>query len=92
MSESLGPRTFGQRQEMVFLGREISEQRDYGDKIADQIDAEINALMEEAHTEALDLLTTHRAQAGPDGAAPPRRGGHRRRGAGAPIRGRGPAP
>ena len=60
MSESLGPRTFGQRQEMVFLGREISEQRDYGDKIADQIDAEINALMEEAHTEALDLLTTHR--------------------------------
>ena len=60
MSESLGPRTFGQRQEMVFLGREISEQRDYGDKIADQIDAEINALMEEAHTEALGLLTTHR--------------------------------
>ena len=60
MSEALGPRTFGQRQEMVFLGREISEQRDYGDKIADQIDAEINALMEEAHTEALDLLTTHR--------------------------------
>ena len=75
MSESLGPRTFGQRQEMVFLGREISEQRDYGDKIADQIDAEINALMEEAHTEALDLLTTAPAQAGPDGAAPssPRR-------------------
>ena len=60
MSEALGPRTFGHRQEMVFLGREISEQRDYGDKIADQIDAEINALMEEAHTEALDLLTTHR--------------------------------
>ena len=62
MSEALGPRTFGQRQEMVFLGREISEQRDYGDKIADQIDAEINALVEEAHTEALDLLTTHRAK------------------------------
>ena len=60
MSEALGPRTFGQRQEMVFLGREISEQRDYGDKIADQIDAEINTLVEEAHTEALDLLTTYR--------------------------------
>ena len=60
MSDSLGPRTFGQRQEMVFLGREISEQRDYGDTIADQIDAEINTLVEEAHTEALDLLTTYR--------------------------------
>ena len=60
MSDSLGPRTFGQRQEMVFLGREISEQRDYGDTIADQIDAEINAFVDEAHTEALDLLTTYR--------------------------------
>ena len=37
MSEKLGPRIFGQRQELVFLGREISEQRDYGDKIADEI-------------------------------------------------------
>ena len=62
MSDSLGPRTFGQRQEMVFLGREISEQRDYGDTIADQIDAEINAFVEEAHTQALDLLTTYRAK------------------------------
>jgi len=34
MSEKLGPRTFGQKQELVFLGREISEQRDYGEKVA----------------------------------------------------------
>ena len=62
MSESLGCRTFGQRQEMVFLGREISEQRDYGDRIADQIDTEINALVDEAHAEAVDILTVHRSK------------------------------
>ena len=38
MSDALGPRTFGKVQEMVFLGREISEERDYGDKIAEEID------------------------------------------------------
>jgi cell division protease FtsH len=38
MSDKLGTRTFGNKQEMVFLGREISEQRDYGDDIANIID------------------------------------------------------
>ncbi|GAJ09464.1 unnamed protein product, partial [marine sediment metagenome] len=42
MSDKLGPRTFGDKQEMVFLGREISEQKDYGDKVADTIDEEIS--------------------------------------------------
>ena len=45
MSESLGPRTFGKVQEMVFLGREISEERDYGDKIAEEIDDEVRILI-----------------------------------------------
>jgi cell division protease FtsH len=38
MSDKLGPRTFGQKEELVFLGRNISEQRDYGDKVADLIE------------------------------------------------------
>ncbi|MCK5511095.1 ATP-dependent zinc metalloprotease FtsH [Candidatus Parcubacteria bacterium] len=41
MSEILGPRTFGNKEEMIFLGREITEQRDYSEKIAEKIDEEI---------------------------------------------------
>ena len=60
MSEKLGPRTFGNKEEMVFLGREISEQRDYGDKIANQIDEEVNALIETAYATAKKVLGEHR--------------------------------
>jgi cell division protease FtsH len=56
MSELLGPRTFGQKEEMVFLGREITEQRDYGDKVADQIDTEVNRIIKTAHDTALKIL------------------------------------
>ncbi|MCL2706636.1 MAG: ATP-dependent zinc metalloprotease FtsH [Dehalococcoidia bacterium] len=62
MSDLLGPRTFGQKDEMVFLGREITEQRDYGDKVADQIDAEVNRIIREAHEKAGKLLTKNRAK------------------------------
>ena len=62
MSERLGPRTFGQKQELVFLGKEISEQRDYSDKVAEEIDEEIHALIEEARERVRDILTTHRGK------------------------------
>ncbi|MSQ24733.1 MAG: ATP-dependent metallopeptidase FtsH/Yme1/Tma family protein [Dehalococcoidia bacterium] len=62
MSDRLGPRTFGQRQELVFLGREISEQRDYGDKIADEIDSEIRSLVEDAYARASKVLVEHKAK------------------------------
>jgi len=52
MSDKLGPRTFGQRQELVFLGREISEQRDYSDKIAQEIDEEVHSIMQRAYSTA----------------------------------------
>ena len=52
MSEKLGPRTFGKREEMVFLGREISERRDYSDKIAETIDSEVHRIIETAHESA----------------------------------------
>ena len=60
MSDKLGPRTFGDKQELVFLGREISEQKDYGDKIADIIDEEINKIIENAHTSAMKILTDNK--------------------------------
>jgi cell division protease FtsH len=60
MSDRLGPRTFGDKQEMVFLGREISEQKDYGDKIADIIDDEMDRLIQEAHETARRILTENK--------------------------------
>ncbi len=60
MSDRLGPRTFGDKQEMVFLGREISEQKDYGDKVADIIDDEVDKLIQEAHETASKILTDNR--------------------------------
>ncbi|MDD5127273.1 MAG: ATP-dependent zinc metalloprotease FtsH, partial [Dehalococcoidales bacterium] len=60
MSDKLGPRTFGDKQEMVFLGREISEQKDYGDKIANIIDDEINKLITDAREAAFKILTENK--------------------------------
>jgi cell division protease FtsH len=60
MSEKLGPRTFGQRQELIFLGREISEQRDYSDKIAEEIDEEVHNLIERAYDTAKQVLTANK--------------------------------
>jgi cell division protease FtsH len=62
MSDVLGPRTFGDKQEMVFLGREISEQKDYGDKVADAIDQEINRIIKEAHDTAKKILTENKSK------------------------------
>ncbi|MDA1228574.1 MAG: cell division protein FtsH [SAR202 cluster bacterium Casp-Chloro-G4] len=60
MSEKLGPRTFGKREEMVFLGREISEQRDYSDKVAQEIDEEVHELVEMAYEVATKVLTDNK--------------------------------
>ncbi len=57
MSDKLGPRTFGKREEMVFLGREIHEQRNYGDKVADEIDNEVKALIQNAYDTAKKILS-----------------------------------
>jgi cell division protease FtsH len=62
MSGVLGPRTFGDKQELVFLGREISEQKDYGDKVADTIDKEVNRIIWESHEIARNILTENRAK------------------------------
>ena len=60
MSERLGPRTFGKKEELIFLGREISEQRDYSDKIAEEIDDEVHNLIQSAYNAATQLLTDNR--------------------------------
>lgn len=62
MSDKMGPRTFGDKQELVFLGREISEQRDYSDKVAQQIDEEVNNIIHDAYEEAKRILTENKAK------------------------------
>ncbi len=62
MSEKLGPRTFGKREELVFLGREISEQSDYSDNTAQKIDDEVHNLIQEAHDRAQEILETNKAK------------------------------
>ena len=62
MSEKLGPRTFGKREELVFLGREISEQRDYSDKVAETIDDEVHSLVDNAYNRATRILTENKAK------------------------------
>lgn len=56
MSEKLGARTFGEKEEMIFLGREIHEQRDYSEKVAETIDQEISHLLAEATKTALEII------------------------------------
>ncbi len=60
MSDKLGPRTFGDREELVFLGREISEQRNYSEQVAEQIDDEVKRIIGVAYTKAKEVLTTYR--------------------------------
>ncbi len=61
MSEKLGPRVFGHDHGQPFLGREFSAEPDYSDEIAREIDDEIRRIVEAAHVQAKDILTTHRA-------------------------------
>ncbi|HLD81899.1 MAG TPA: cell division protein FtsH, partial [Patescibacteria group bacterium] len=62
MSDSLGPRTFGEREEMIFLGREIHEQRDYSDQTAEKIDLEMNRIIAEALERATTIIRDDRVK------------------------------
>ena len=62
MSQKLGPRTFGKREELVFLGREISEQADYSDHVAETIDEEVHNLIQSAYQTAKNLIVAHKAK------------------------------
>jgi cell division protease FtsH len=60
MSEKLGPLAFGKRDELVFLGREIGEQRNYSDDVAKQIDEEVRAIIDRGYARAVDVLTRYK--------------------------------
>ncbi len=54
---TLGPRTFGKKEELIFLGREISEEKDYSEHTAEAIDSEVSHLIQEASATAEKILT-----------------------------------
>jgi cell division protease FtsH len=56
MSDKLGPLTFGHKEELVFLGREIGEQRNYSEEVARLIDEEVRRLISDAHETAQRIL------------------------------------
>jgi len=60
MSEKLGPMVFGKKEEMVFLGREISEQRDYSEEVAEEIDREVRAIVDTGYEQAEAALKDNR--------------------------------
>jgi cell division protease FtsH len=60
MSSQLGPMVYGQKEELIFLGREISEQRDYSEAVAELIDQEVRTIVSESYERAKTILTEYR--------------------------------
>ncbi len=61
MSEKLGPRTFGKTQELIFLGREMTTEKDYSEAVGTEIDSEVNKIIEKTLGIAKKIVATHRA-------------------------------
>ncbi len=62
MSDKLGPLTFGKKQEEIFLGREISQHRDFSEETAKLIDIEVRKIVEKAQKDAEEILLTKKEQ------------------------------
>jgi cell division protease FtsH len=60
MSDQLGPMVYGQKEELIFLGREISEQRDYSEAVAELIDQEVRRIVNESYVRAKAIILEHR--------------------------------
>jgi cell division protease FtsH len=59
MSDTIGPIHFGNDNDEVFLGRDFAHTRNYGEQVADQIDMEIKRIVENAYTQAQQIIETH---------------------------------
>jgi cell division protease FtsH len=60
MSDSMGPLAYGEREEHIFLGREIDKHKDYSEETAKNIDREIRSIIDEAEAKATQILTDHK--------------------------------
>ena len=61
MSDRVGPVALGHKEELIFLGREIGEQKNYSEKVAEVIDDEVRRLIETAYSRATSILSDHRS-------------------------------
>ena len=59
MSDKLGPMTFGKKEEQIFLGRDFTQQQDYSESTAVEIDREVRHIIQECYNKAKEILTTH---------------------------------
>ena len=62
MNLEMGVRAYGRKQEMVFVGRQVSEQRDYSDSVAEEIDVQVHQMVDQAHEHARQILTQYRRE------------------------------
>jgi len=60
MSEKLGPLQYGKSDELIFLGRQIQEERNYSEEVAKIIDSEVHDIVDRARQRAYEVLTTNR--------------------------------
>ncbi|MFC2030172.1 ATP-dependent zinc metalloprotease FtsH [Chloroflexota bacterium] len=60
MSDELGPMTYGEREEMIFLGRSMAEHRNYSEAVARKIDTQVRKIISNAHSQAQDIMTGYR--------------------------------
>jgi cell division protease FtsH len=60
MSQKMGPMVYGQKEELIFLGREISEQRDYSEAVAEMIDSEVRRIVNDAYDRAKAVIIEYR--------------------------------
>ena len=61
MSKKLGPATFGNREELVFLGKDVAEKQNYGHTVAEKIESEVNKLLEDAYKTAKEILKSQKS-------------------------------
>ena len=59
MSEKLGPMTFGKKEEQIFLGRDFTQQQDYSEHTAVEIDREVRRIIKDCYNQAKEILTTN---------------------------------
>ena len=62
MSPTMGPQSYSEREELLFLGREVSRTQEYSDDTARKIDDEVSRMIRECYNQAVDILKTHRDQ------------------------------
>ena len=60
MSEKMGPLTFGKTEDLIFLGREITTEKNYSEEVAAEIDKEVRSFIDNAYRKAVQIVTKNK--------------------------------